>query len=316
MHSISKNKTVFDVDNIDIAKIETYYSKYFTVKKKNGTSALYSDDGEMLVNFGSWDYIYPSSVSSNIVVAVGGKYGIVDYNGNVMLPVQYEKIQGYVSQKNKEYSVLSNNGKYAFLKQNGKSINVDLLTLNSYIGSHLRLGCKYHYCSNTILDNNLNVIYSDKNSHFLGTDTDISGNLKNGVMLHMYLKEPVTYNFLLLGDNGVKVEIDKKELAFDVLPIIQNGRTLVPMRAIFEALGADVEWNEETQSITAKGNDITVQMQIGNNILTKNGQNIQMDVSPQIIDGRTMVPVRAVSDSFNVTVDWDGYTQTVSLFTN
>lgn len=316
VHNIQKNKTVFEVDNIDIEKIETYYNKYFTVKKKNGTSALYSADGEMLVNFGKWDYIYPSSVSNNVVVAIGEKYGIVDYDGNVMLPVQYEKAQGYVSQKNKEYSVFSTDGKYAFLKQSGKSVNVDLLTLKSYFGSHLRLGCKYHYCGDTILDNNLNVIYNDKNSHFLGTDTDISSNLKNGVMLHMYLKEPVTYNFLLLGNSGVSVEIDKDELAFDVLPIIQNGRTLVPMRAIFEALGADVEWNGDTQTITAKNNDITIQMQIGNNTLTKNGQSTQMDVSPQIIDGRTMVPVRAISDSFNVTVDWDGYTQTVSLFTN
>lgn len=41
-----------------------------------------------------------------------------------------------------------------------------------------------------------------------------------------------------------------------------------------------------------------------------------MDATPQIIDGRTMVPVRAISDSFNVTVDWDGYSKTVSLFTN
>lgn len=318
VHNISKNKTVFDVDNIDIEKIETYYSKYFTVKKKNGTSALYSAGGEMLVNFGNWDYIYPSSVSNNIVVAIGEKYGIADYEGNLLFPIEYGVNWYFVSRKNPMYySQISNDGKYVMLTKNDNVFTIDLSNLNYYTSdknSSFIIGNKYHKCKDKILDNNFNIVYADNSINFIGGG--VKDNLKNGIMKQMYSTKPVKYGFLIFRDGGVKVDIDKTNLAFDVLPIIQNGRTLVPMRAIFEALGADVEWNGDTQTITAKNNDVTIQMQIGNNTLTKNGQSTQMDVSPQIIDGRTMVPVRAISDSFNVTVDWDGYTQTVSLFTN
>jgi len=108
--------------------------------------------------------------------------------------------------------------------------------------------------------------------------------------------------------NGVAIE-------FDQPPIIEDGRTLVPMRKIFEAMGAAVDWNGETQTVTGTKGDIVVTMQIGNNVITKNGQGITLDVPPQLVNSRTLVPVRAVAESFNAKVDWNGETQTVIITT-
>ena len=62
------------------------------------------------------------------------------------------------------------------------------------------------------------------------------------------------------ADSGIKVLLDGKELAFDVPPQLINSRTMVPMRKVFEAMGATVDWNGNTQTVTATKNDITVIM--------------------------------------------------------
>ena len=124
-----------------------------------------------------------------------------------------------------------------------------------------------------------------------------------------------TYIARLKKNAVIKVMLDGEKILFDVLPSITDGRTLVPLRAIFEALGAEVEWDASNQKITAKKDDITVSMQIGNKTLTKNEEKIELDVAPTIIDSRTLVPVRAVAEGFNVKVLWDDATKTVSLLT-
>ena len=104
-----------------------------------------------------------------------------------------------------------------------------------------------------------------------------------------------------------------EKIKFDQIPVIENGRTLVPLRAIFEKIGADVEWNGDTQTVTATKDDITVSLTINNTTATKNGEAITLDVPAKIINGRTLVPVRFISDCFGVNVDWDGIMQKVIL---
>lgn len=96
---------------------------------------------------------------------------------------------------------------------------------------------------------------------------------------------------------------------------IVEGRTLVPLRAIFEALGADVVWDKETRTVLSARNGTLVELGIGSNILVKNRQNIEIDVPAKIMNGRTMVPARAVAESFGVAVEWDKTTRTVILTT-
>ena len=118
------------------------------------------------------------------------------------------------------------------------------------------------------------------------------------------------------ADSGIKVLLDGKELTFDVPPQLINSRTMVPMRKIFEAMGATVEWNGETQTVTATKDDITVIMQIDNTVIKVNGESISLDVPPQLVDSRTLVPARAVAESLKAKVDWNGETSTVIISTN
>lgn len=114
----------------------------------------------------------------------------------------------------------------------------------------------------------------------------------------------------------ISVTIDGEYLTFDVLPQAVNGRTLVPMRAIFEYLGANVEWIPENQGITATKDDTKIQMQLNNNTMYVNDQKIILDVGPVAINSRTLVPVRAVSEALDAYVGWDGARHTVRILTN
>jgi len=115
--------------------------------------------------------------------------------------------------------------------------------------------------------------------------------------------------------NDIKVTIDGEEIVFDVPPTIVNGRTLIPVRAIFETLGAKVEWDNETFTVTGTKGDISINLQINNTNALVNDKIIKLDVPATVINGRTLVPARFVADSFGAEVDWDSKTSTVIITT-
>ena len=117
--------------------------------------------------------------------------------------------------------------------------------------------------------------------------------------------------------DDIKILLDKLILDFsDQNPILEDGRVLVPMRAIFEALGATVEWDEETRTITARKGDTIITLQIGKNEIVKNGETVELDTKAQIMNDRTLVPLRAVSESFDNKVEWNGEEKTVTIVTD
>lgn len=129
--------------------------------------------------------------------------------------------------------------------------------------------------------------------------------------------QPVT-NIPAIQIDGIKVQVNGSYLSFDQPPVIINGRTLVPLRAIFEALGAEVEWEAETKSIMAFKGDIGVLMYIDSAVMTKGivggtAADITLDTAPTIINGRTMVPARAAAEAFGCSVNWDSSTKTVII---
>ncbi|WP_018130266.1 copper amine oxidase N-terminal domain-containing protein [Effusibacillus pohliae] len=103
----------------------------------------------------------------------------------------------------------------------------------------------------------------------------------------------------------VKVYVQGKRPNFDVQPFIKDGRTLIPVRAVSEALGADVKWNGETQTVTIRKGDITIELPIGSKTIKVNGQTATIDVPAQIADSRTVVPVRFISEFLGHQVQWD-----------
>lgn len=122
---------------------------------------------------------------------------------------------------------------------------------------------------------------------------------------------------------GVTVELNGETLNFTdengytVNPQIINSRTMVPLRKIFETLGADIEWYGETETVIATKGDTKVKLQINNPIaeLTKEGvtQKITLDSKPVIVNDRTLVPLRFISESLEKQVAWDQETQTAII---
>lgn len=100
------------------------------------------------------------------------------------------------------------------------------------------------------------------------------------------------------------------ETRFTVDPVIENGRTLVPLRQVANALGYEVQWDAPNQKITLLGHnlqeeDVTLTMKIGNSQATVNSQTVMMDVPPKIINRSTMIPIRFVSESMGYFVKYE-----------
>lgn len=170
------------------------------------------------------------------------------------------------------------------------------------------------YEKQRVFDSSIENVFTGEVYSF--TDVDIT-NLYDSGYVRLTVKDEArneTQYIAKLKKNAIiKVMLNDEKVLFDVLPTITDGRTLVPLRAIFEALGAKVEWNGETQTITATKDDKTVVLTIGSNEMTVDGETKTLDVSAQIIDGRTLVPVRAISEAFGCSVDWNDAERTVII---
>lgn len=111
----------------------------------------------------------------------------------------------------------------------------------------------------------------------------------------------------------IQVTVDGRTLQFDVPPAILDGRTLVPLKGIFKALGATVQWNAETRTVTGrKGSDLIV-MPVDSRYPTVNGSVVELDVPATIVNGRTLVPTRFIAESLGAEVGWNPETRTVII---
>ncbi len=108
----------------------------------------------------------------------------------------------------------------------------------------------------------------------------------------------------LAASNGKAKYIDESNAK--VVPILENDRTLVPIRFIAESLGAEVSWNDATQTATLKKDTTTVSITIGENKMLVNGSEVALDVPAQLRNERTLLPLRAVSDALGKQVFWGG----------
>lgn len=130
-------------------------------------------------------------------------------------------------------------------------------------------------------------------------------------------------SFMLLASSvafadDINVTLNGTRIQFDTAPVIKNDRTLVPIRAIFEAMGMSVSWDENTKKILAVGDSGVITMEIGTVMLGygSSQDNIElhpMDVAPTIINDRTYVPARYVAEATGYNVDWDSASRTVII---
>jgi N-acetylmuramoyl-L-alanine amidase len=117
------------------------------------------------------------------------------------------------------------------------------------------------------------------------------------------------------SSSNIRIEIDQVELESDVDPLIEEGRTLLPARALFEKLGGSVSWNASKREVTILYEGKTIVLTINNNIAIVNSQKVKMDVPAKIVNSRTVIPIRFVSENFGLFVEWDGAKRLVSVDT-
>ncbi|MDO3411663.1 stalk domain-containing protein [Saccharibacillus sp. CPCC 101409] len=104
---------------------------------------------------------------------------------------------------------------------------------------------------------------------------------------------------------NIKVFIDGVQLKTAQPPILQGNRALAPLRSIFEALDADVNWNQKAKTVTAKRGGDTISLKIGSKTATVNGSTVTLDVPASVVKGSTVVPLRFISESLGQDVKWD-----------
>ena len=113
----------------------------------------------------------------------------------------------------------------------------------------------------------------------------------------------------------IKIVIDGKEVASEVAPVAVSGTTLVPLRIITESLGADVKWNSATREVTVSMAAYEVMFKQGSSSFTVNGATKSLDVPCQNVDGKTMIPLRALAESIGAVVNYANNTVTINYFT-
>lgn len=119
-----------------------------------------------------------------------------------------------------------------------------------------------------------------------------------------------------VAEDNITVTLDGEKIEFDVPPQIINERTMVPVRAIFEAIGASVDWDQPTQTVISQMGDTHITLTINEPVMYVNGEPKELDTPAMIIDERTLVPARAISEAYGLKVDWIQETQTVVLTTD
>ena len=113
----------------------------------------------------------------------------------------------------------------------------------------------------------------------------------------------------------VTVNMNGAEMQFDVAPIIENDRTLIPIRGLLETLGAKVEWDHDNYNAIADKDGVRVVLPIGSSTAYVNGEARTLDVPAELRNGRTMVPLRFILQSFGIEIEWEQETRTVYINT-
>lgn len=274
-----------------------------------------------------------------------GKKGVADRNGNMIVPLgNYE----YVEKVNNQF-VLDNNkiidtsGITVYEAPEGTRVDVHYINIykrsdfyrltvsSGFNGMYKKYGLIDKYGTiifitefDSLYDIGEGLIYAEKDgknylySYYGELLCEIGGNNVGECvdgLFSVYDFKSKKYGYMLNPLRHPKVFVNGEKLNVDVYPKIESDRTLVPLRGVFEALGANVSWDDSIKTVTATKGDITINLQIGSNILYKNGEPIEIDVPAKIENSRTLVPLRAVSEALECMVSWDGVDRVVNIAT-
>lgn len=135
-------------------------------------------------------------------------------------------------------------------------------------------------------------------------DADFSGFPGGGAPHDQQSAQPST---------AIRVHIDGHIVTFDTDPLIENDTTLVGFRAVLEALGAEVTWDDASESVTAVKDDIVIVLTVGSDTAYVNGEAYTLLAAPVIVDDSVLVPVRFLAERFGLEVSWNGETRLITV---
>lgn len=124
------------------------------------------------------------------------------------------------------------------------------------------------------------------------------------------------FTITAFGQDQVKIYVNNEIVSFDVEPFIENGRTLIPLRGVFEKLGARVDWNKSLQEVVIKDDNNEIEMLLGKNKVMVNGVIKDIDVPTRMINSRTFAPLRFIVENLGHEVRWDENTKSVYISKN
>lgn len=156
----------------------------------------------------------------------------------------------------------------------------------------------------------------DKDTYWFGLDNDLFINRPGIWECQIDTGNEIkSLFFMIKEDPAIGVRINKKYYTFPIMPVIDNGRLLVPFRGIGDALGATVEWDGALNKVTLKLEDKFVEFIIGEDTANTSNGKIKLDVPAKIINGYTVVPLRFIGESLGANVNWDGKNKVVTITT-
>ncbi|HEY4391640.1 MAG TPA: copper amine oxidase N-terminal domain-containing protein, partial [Paenibacillus sp.] len=116
---------------------------------------------------------------------------------------------------------------------------------------------------------------------------------------------------MTIGQKTMLVNGEKKNI--DAAPLLQNSTTYVPIKYVLDTFGGSAAWNNTAKKITVTRGTTVLELTVGKKEFFINGSKKQADVSPIIVNGRTLVPLRLVSEQLGIMVKWDNKTKSITL---
>ena len=302
---------------------------------KDGLAGYIDKDGNNIIDFKlipETDKYVDTSFYGGLAVAQDntGKYGYIDKNGDFVIPAKYKEASPFIGEA---AYVLIENHNYpndygsSFLINRDDERLTPLWQYGRYAGEYMREGLIRALSTYGPSPRESIVMLNEYGAEVIPSSLNIQylSSFNEGYALMIAHNDGKTAAGLVKIPENIesykerkliRVFIDDKLLELeDTDPIIENSRTLVPMRAIFETLGAEVDWDGTNKTAVVTKDGTTISLKIDDTIAYINDEPVELDVPARIKNSRTLVPVRFVAESLNADVTWDDALRAVLINT-